>query len=412
MSVPTIAPTASTFGGQLLQGAAQTGASGLISGALGQLFGGMNARRQWKYQKKAMALQQQYALEQMAKQAEYQYGNWQKQFDYENSYNDPSKVFDRYLQAGVTPAAVLGSSGVGVNATMSGGSAGSVGASGPSGGPGLPGAGSLDMTALSQNMLTGSETRRNQAAANRDQAEADITNAQNFGKDRFLSAFDLGNQLVAAGIREKEAQSNYVSTLQTWQEARNKYADLIATNDWLKSVGECALITEENRRLRAQNDVDIPLMGQVAAANIAYIQALSGNLRANSRFTDLQADDFEQWFKVNWETPIEVEEVDENGKVRGKKTMTGKEISSYLLGLDYTVGRQKTAAEGFMNWQRKHPMLMSITERVAGGVAAGAAMRMGSRRGSVRTSTSEYYDSDGVLKGVKVGRYGEIPLKY
>ena len=105
MSAPVAAALAgSSFGKQLYQGAAQTGASGLISGALGQLFGGMNARRQWKYTQKQMALQQKYALEQMQKQAEYEYGNWQKQFDYENAYNDPSKVFERYRSAGVTPA--------------------------------------------------------------------------------------------------------------------------------------------------------------------------------------------------------------------------------------------------------------------------------------------------------------------
>lgn len=417
MAAPVAAALAGpSFGTQLFQGAAQTGASGLISGALGQLFGGMNARRQWKYTQKQMALQQKYALEQMARQAEYEYGNWQKQFDYENKYNDPSAVFDRYRAAGVTPAGVLGSSGVGVNATMSGGSAGSVGASGPSGGPGLPGAGPLDMTSLGQNMLTGSEARRNQAAAARDQAQADLTNAQNFGKERFLAAFDLGNQLVEAGIKEKEAQANYVSTLQTWQEARNKYADLIATNEWEKSVAECALVKEEYHRLRAQNNAEIPLMSKAAAANIAYVQALTGNLRADTRYTNLQADDFEQWFNVNWNTEIEVDDVDENGKLKGKKKMTGRQIAEYLLGLDYTTGKQGRVAEGFMNWQRKHPMLMSVTDRVAGGVAAAAAMRVGAKsRGSVggaRTSYEEYYDADGVRKGVKIGKYENIPLKY
>lgn len=134
MPIPAAAAAAASFGSSLGQSAASTGATGLISGALGQLFGGMNARRQWKYQKKAMALQQQYDLEQMQKQSELSYSNWQKQFDYENDYNTPTKVFDRYLQAGITPAGALGASGVGVNATMSGGSAGMPSASGPSGG--------------------------------------------------------------------------------------------------------------------------------------------------------------------------------------------------------------------------------------------------------------------------------------
>ena len=111
---------------------AMIGAAALSAG--GQAASGLfkpSLKRQWKFQQKQMALQQKYALEQMQKQSELSYANWQKQFDYENSYNDPSKVFDRYLKAGVTPAAVLGSSGVGVNATMSGGSASTPSASGP-----------------------------------------------------------------------------------------------------------------------------------------------------------------------------------------------------------------------------------------------------------------------------------------
>ena len=104
----------------------------LLTGGIGQIFAGANARRQWRYRQKEMALQQKYALEQMSKNAELSYNNWQKQFDYENEYNLPTAVMDRYRQAGINPAAVLGSSGVGVSATMSGGSAPSFGNSGPS----------------------------------------------------------------------------------------------------------------------------------------------------------------------------------------------------------------------------------------------------------------------------------------
>ena len=161
MPAPVTAAAAASFGQALGQSAASTGTTGLISGALGQLFGGMNARRQWRFQQKQMALQQKYALEQMQKQSELSYANWQKQFDYENAYNDPSKVFDRYLKAGVTPAAVLGSSGVGVNATMSGGSAGTPSASGPSGGRFPPaGFAPADPTSIAQNMVAQSTVDR------------------------------------------------------------------------------------------------------------------------------------------------------------------------------------------------------------------------------------------------------------
>ena len=56
------------------------------------LFGGISARRNWKYKQKEMALQQQYALEQMSKSAEFQLAHDKQMFDYQNAYNDPSAV--------------------------------------------------------------------------------------------------------------------------------------------------------------------------------------------------------------------------------------------------------------------------------------------------------------------------------
>ena len=66
---------------QLGQASASQASTGLLSGLFGQIFGGANARRDWKYQQKAMALQQQYALEQMAKAAEVQLDHDKKLFD-------------------------------------------------------------------------------------------------------------------------------------------------------------------------------------------------------------------------------------------------------------------------------------------------------------------------------------------
>ena len=184
MATPVVAASSASFGRALGESAASTGTNGLINGFLGQLLG-HECPPSVEISAKQMALQQKYALEQMQKQSELSYANWQKQFDYENAYNDPSKVFDRYLKAGVTPAAVLGSSGVGVNATMSGGSASMPSASGPSGGapisPGVftPG----DPTAIAQNMMARSSVDRNTAAANRDNAEAELMRGNTHSAD-------------------------------------------------------------------------------------------------------------------------------------------------------------------------------------------------------------------------------------
>lgn len=100
-----------------LVGSTAAGAFGNVaSGLTGALFGGLQAKRNWKYQQKQMALQQKYNLENMQKQFEYQREAWKR----ENEYNDPSKVAARYRFAGIAPAAALGSgsSGAGIAGSM------------------------------------------------------------------------------------------------------------------------------------------------------------------------------------------------------------------------------------------------------------------------------------------------------
>lgn len=247
--------SAASFGQALGQTAASTGATGLITGALGQLFGGMNARRQWRFQQKQMKLQQQYALEQMQKQSELSYANWQKQFDYENAYNDPSKVFDRYLKAGVTPAAVLGSSGVGVNATMSGGSASMPSASGPSGSmPASPGVSAGDPTAIAQNMLAQSTVNRNSAAANLDNAQAKSIDDQNVGKQLYTLMAQSRVALDQAAAKHNLAVADVLKV----QESIEKNALFISDATLLSSIDEkknqAALVAAEVRRLNIENE--------------------------------------------------------------------------------------------------------------------------------------------------------------
>lgn len=255
MPVP-IGANAASFGQALGQSAASTGATGLITGALGQLFGGMNARRQWRYQQKQMKLQQQYALEQMQKQSELSYANWQKQFDYENAYNDPTKVFDRYLKAGVTPAAVLGSSGVGVNATMSGGSAAMPSASGPSGGASVTPGGfaPADSTSIAQNMVAQSTVDRNSAAANRDNAEAQSINDQNVGNQLYTLMAQTRVALDQAATKHNLAVADVLKV----QESLERNALFISDATLLSTIDEkknqAALTAAEVRRLGIEND--------------------------------------------------------------------------------------------------------------------------------------------------------------
>ena len=362
------------------------GASALSAG--GQAASGLfkpSLKRQWKYQQKQMKLQQQYALEQMQKQGEINYANWQKQFDYENAYNDPTKVFDRYLKAGITPAAVLGSSGVGVNATMSGGSSGSVGASGPSGGsfdfssPLSPGVGSAAAGVALEAMGVNSTIERNKAAANLDNAQADDIRNKMPTREQGQALIELEKQLRRANIGSQSSLARYYGELAINQESYNKYADLAATYDFQRIEAAYAEQVERTKRIRAENDAEIPLLEQSAAANLAYLCAVADAAKASAResrshadILDIQQKDMQRMFEVTWETPVKVPLVNEKGEPTGEfEVITGREFYSYLRGLDLGEGRQSLSGNWFTIRKNKNALFYDVTKAFA--TAAGIA---------------------------------------
>ena len=362
------------------------GAAGISAG--GQVASGLfkpSLKRQWKYQQKQMKLQQQYALEQMQKQGEINYANWQKQFDYENAYNDPTKVFDRYLKAGITPAAVLGSSGVGVNATMSGGSPGSVGASGPSGGsfdfssPLPPGAGSAAAGAALEAMGVNSTIERNKAAANLDNAQADDIRNKMPTREQGQALIELEKQLKRANIGSQSSLARYYGELAINQEAYNKYADLAATYDFQRIQAAYAEQVERTKRIRAENDAEIPLLEQSAAANLAYLCAVADAAKASAResrshadILDIQQKDMQYMFEVTWETPVKVPLINEKGEPTGEfEEITGREYYSYLRGLELGEGRQSLSGNWFTIRKDKNALFYDVTKAFA--TAAGIA---------------------------------------
>lgn len=329
------AGAASSFGRALGGSAASTGVNGMINGLFGQLFGGMNARRQWKYQQKQMKLQQKYALEQMQKQSDLSYANWQRQFDYENAYNDPSKVFDRYLKAGVTPAAVLGSSGVGVNATMSGGSASMPSASGPSGGasvsPGVFAPG--DPSAIAQNMVAQSTVDRNAAAANRDDAEADNLRGNTHTKEwrERMDNFEL--QIAEHHVKDARELANL----------REAQAQIMAIDSYLASITQgykmssimamAGILEEKYHNLRQENDwfssqagAALAVAWSSAISNIASADEADSRIKLNAQ----ELKDLEKWYELNWEKEVPVQIRDDKGQVVETKTMKVAETLAIL----------------------------------------------------------------------------------
>ena len=333
--MPTPVASAASFGQALGQSAASTGATGLISGALGQLFGGMNARRQWRYQQKQMKLQQQYALEQMQKQSELSYANWQKQFDYENAYNDPSKVFDRYMKAGVTPAAVLGSSGVGVNATMSGGSASMPSASGPSGGsPVAPGGfAPADPTSIAQNMVAQSTIDRNAAAADRDEAEAANLRGNTHSREwrERMDNFEL--QIAEHNVKDARELAN-LHEAQAQIVAIDAYLADITQGYKMSSIMSMAGILEEKyQNIRLTNDWFEPQAG--AALAVAWSSVISNTSAAaesvsRTKLNYQELRDLRKWYELNWEKEVPVQIRNDKGEVTETKMMKVAETMAIL----------------------------------------------------------------------------------
>lgn len=433
MAAPVVA--AASFGRSLGESAASTGTTGLITGALGQLFGGMNARRQWRFQQKQMALQQKYALEQMQKQSELSYANWQKQFDYENAYNDPTKVFDRYLKAGVTPAAVLGSSGVGVNATMSGGSASMPSASGPSGGAAVAPGGfaAADPTAIAQNMVAQSTVDRNAAAANLDNAEAQSISDQNVGKQVYALMAQTRIALDQAITKHNLAAADVLKV----QEDIEKNARFISDATLLSAIDEkknqAALIAAEVRRLNIENEnlgavmsAQAFMMNTQAALNQVLGEQARGvieSLRLNN--LDMANELVRNWdkrFDVEIPNPLYSENLrSKNPVVRANPGPRSFKVSMSLKDFhDKTVVNQANASD-FLPEQARIALrnakldpyieiskaLVSVAGSVAGaGVirggmarAAGTISAGGSSSSSAGSSLTTRYDSSGNVVG-------------
>lgn len=433
--MPVPATPAASFGQALGQSAASTGVTGLITGALGQLFGGMNARRQWRFQQKQMALQQRYALEQMQKQSELSYANWQKQFDYENAWNDPSRVFDRYLKAGVTPAAVLGSSGVGVNATMPRGSASMPSASGPSGGtPVSPGAFPVgDPTAIAQNMVAQSTVDRNSAAANRDNAEAQSISDQNVGKQLYTLMAQTRVALDQAATKHNLAVTDVLKV----QESLERNALFISDATLLSAIDEkknqAALTAAEVRRLGIENEhLGAVMSAQAFMMNTqaALNQTLGEQAREVIESLRLNNLDTANELVRNWDKRFDVEIPNpqysenlrsENPIIRGNPGPRSFKVSMSLKDFyDKTVVNEANASD-FLPEQARIALrnakadpyieiskaLVGVAASVAGaGIirggmarAAGTISAGGSSSSSAGSSLTTRYDSRGNVVG-------------
>lgn len=321
-----------------MNAAASAGASA-GGGMADALFGGISARRNWKYKQKEMALQQQYALEQMTKSAEFQLAHDKQMFDYQNAYNVPSAVLERNLAAGLNPAAVLGQSGVGVSATIPTASGGAPSGHGPvaSGSGGGLAALAGNPSAYADIELKNAQQERERSAAALNDAEADWYRSQTLDKDLRERLLKAQAGLAEQGITESSSRVKLNTAITLSYSIDNELKDAAFGYNLEMIKADLGKAKEEYYQLKARTgyvDDLIEAELQLLTARAIYLKSSSSNQEQLARVNELTANDLENWFDVNWNTEVEVPIVDEKGKIERTVKMTGKEIRKEYMKLD------------------------------------------------------------------------------
>lgn len=319
--------------------AASSAGSSTGAGLADALFGGISARRNWKYKQKEMALQQQYALEQMSKSAEFQLAHDKQMFDYQNAYNDPSAVLERNLAAGLNPAAVLGQSGVGVSATIPTSSGGAPSGHGPvaSGSGGGLAALAGNPSAYADLQLKDAQQERERSAADLNDAEAEWYKSQTVDKDLRERLIKAQAGLAEAGITESSSRASLNAAITLSYSIDNELKDAAFGYNLELIKADLGKAKEEYYQLKARTGYIDDLIEadlQLLTARAIYLKASSSNQEQLARVNELTANDLENWFDVNWNTQVEVPIIDEKGKVERTVKMTGKEIRKEYMKLD------------------------------------------------------------------------------
>lgn len=319
--------------------AAASAGSSAGAGMADALFGGISARRNWRYKQKEMALQQQYALEQMTKSAEFQLAHDKQMFDYQNAYNDPSAVLERNLAAGLNPAAVLGQSGVGVSATIPTASGGAPSGHGPvaSGSGGGLAALAGNPSAYADIQLKNAQQERERSAAALNDAEAAWYKSQTVDKDLRERLMKAQAGLAEQGITESSSRVKLNTAISLSYSVDNELKDAAFGYNLEQIKADLGKAKEEYYQLKARTGYIDDLVEaelQLLTARAIYLKSSSSNQEQLARVNELTADDLENWFDVNWNTEVEVPIINEKGKIDRTIKMTGKEIRKEYMKLD------------------------------------------------------------------------------
>lgn len=364
--------------------AASSAGSSAGGGLADALFGGISARRNWKYKQKEMALQQQYALEQMSKSAEFQLAHDKQMFDYQNAYNDPSAVLERNLAAGLNPAAVLGQSGVGVSATIPTSSGGAPSGHGPvaSGSGGGLAALSGNPSAYADIQLKDAQQERERSAASLNDAEAEWYRSQTLDKglrERLMKA-QVG--LAEAGITESTSRVNLNTAITLSYSIDNELKEATFGYNLEMVKADLGKAKEEYYQLKARTgyiDEQIEAELQLLTARALYLKSASSNQDQLARVNELTADDLENWFDVNWNTKVEVPIINEKGEVVRTIEMTGKDIRKEYMKLNLQDFQYDMYTNRWALRSEKNRFGYSIVNTAVGGAISAAGSVAGAK---------------------------------
>ncbi len=360
------AATKSAIAGAAVSGGMQV-ASGLFKPSI---------KRQWKYQQRFMELQQKYALEQMAEQYKY----WKKQFDEENAYNDPSKIMERFRAAGINPASVMGQSGASIGATLT--PSGTAGMTGVGGSPGLdysnPFAGTP--ASMAEGAMIASNIRRNNAAANADNANADKargeTHAEGFQASADAIFLDLQKYTRdAAKHGVNEAEYNAKLRQVSYNIARNEQFISDMTVDYRIDTIKYQLdqLKEEYNITKSKSEyaaVQYAADYLVTLAQWDLLKSQKGltDQRASLTYQDVR--NAREMFAMNWEKKFDVRIYNKNREVIDTKQMTLQEMYGYLTSVDASEGSLEELLSGFQMRSEKNALGYSLLKALVGIIGA------------------------------------------
>lgn len=280
MAIPFGAAFKAGFGslGKLLGSTAASVVGNAGYAGTSALFGGIQARRNWKYKKKEMALQQKYNLENMQRQFDYQQEAWRR----ENEYNDPRNATARWRLAGISPQAVFGNSPGGAGVA---GSAGTPDVSNPSAG------GNVD-TGAYHPTLTPVEMMRAQNEKKVADSQADLNKAladkaRGDTKDPDITKRSQLVQLSRDEIAKEteEVQRDILKIQKDFTEAKESNDVAIQRAKFLEIIANCnKLLADKNvsEEMKEKLEADKNL----AQEQLNTEKAKQRNLNADSDYKD------------------------------------------------------------------------------------------------------------------------------